>query len=150
MQAVYTAEATSWGGREGRVVSSDGVLDLKLTPPKGMGGEGGDGTNPEQLFAAGWSACFHSALRSVARHDKVELGDSAVTATVSIGRDEEVRGFKLEARIEIEIPGVERSIAEGLVGQAHQLCPYSKATRGNIDVKVTLVESDTVTPPPSA
>lgn len=149
MQAVYTAEATSWGGREGRVVSSDGVLDLKLTPPEGMGGEGGDGTNPEQLFAAGWSACFHSALKSVARRDKLELGDSAVTATVSIGRDEEVRGFKLEAMIEVEIPGVERSIAQGLVDQAHQLCPYSKATRGNIDVKVTLVELDTVTPPPA-
>jgi lipoyl-dependent peroxiredoxin len=147
MQAVYTAEATSWGGREGRVVSSDGVLDLRLTPPKGIGG---DGTNPEQLFAAGWSACFHSALRSVARHDKVELGDSAVTATVSIGRDEEARGFKLEAMIEVEIPGVERSIAVGLVDQAHQLCPYSKATRGNIDVKVTLVKSDAVTPPPPA
>src|SRR5260370_39428046 len=113
MQAVYTAEATSWGGRQGRVVSSDGVLDLKLTPPKGMGGEGGDGTNPEQLFAAGWAAWFHSALRAIARHDKGELGDSAVTATVNIGRDEEARGFKLEAEIEGEVPGVQRVIAKG-------------------------------------
>lgn len=138
MDTLYTAEATAWGGREGRVASSDGVVDVQLAVPKGLGGPGGERTNPEQLFAAGYAACFHSALKLVAAKDKVDVSDSAVTARVGIGMDGS-GGFGLSVELEAEMPGVDRSVAEGLVASAHRVCPYSNATRGNIDVTVSVV-----------
>lgn len=138
MDALYTAEATAWGGREGRVASSDGVVDVQLAVPKGLGGPGGELTNPEQLFAAGYAACFHSALKLVAGKEKVDVTDSAVTARVGIGMND-TGGFGLSVDLEAELPGVDRAIAEGLVARAHEVCPYSNATRGNIDVSVAVV-----------
>ena len=133
MNALYTAKATSSGaGRAGHVKSSDGVLDQTLAVPAGLGGPGGAGTNPEQLFAAGYAACFHSALQLVARKEKVRLTDATVTAEVSIGKQGE--GFGLSAELVVTLPGVERADGEKLVDAAHQVCPYSNATRGNIDV----------------
>jgi osmotically inducible protein OsmC len=138
MDTIYTAEATAWGGREGHSASSDGVLDLQLRIPKEMGGPGGPYTNPEQLFATGYASCFHSALKAVAAKDKVDVRESAVTAKVGIGPDGK-GGFGLKVDLEAELPDVERSVAEDLVAKAHQVCPYSNATRGNIEVTLTVV-----------
>ena len=136
--AVYTASATSTGdGRTGHVRSSDGVLDFDLAVPKEMGGPGGALTNPEELFAAGYAACFHSALRGIARREKITLEDTAITVDVGIGQRDE-GGFGLTVAIEAEIPSVDQATAERLLEAAHQLCPYSNATRGNIDVKLTV------------
>ena len=134
----YTASALSTGeGRSGHVRSSDGLLDLDLAPPKEMGGQGG-ATNPEQLFAAGYAACFHSALKGTARREKVTIADSSVAADVGIGpRDE--GGFGLTVALHVEIAGLDQAAADKLVAEAHQVCPYSNATRGNIDVKLALV-----------
>jgi osmotically inducible protein OsmC len=137
MEILYTAEATAWGGRNGRAASSDGVLDVELAVPKGMGGPGGSKTNPEQLFATGYAACFHSALKFVARAAGVDVHDSAITARVGIGPAP--TGFGLEVELEAELPDVERAVAEDLVAQAHQVCPYSNATRGNVEVTLTVV-----------
>ena len=136
MQPLYTAEATATGGREGRTSSSDGVLDLALAVPKEMGGPGGDATNPEQLFAAGYAACFHSALTLVARREREKVEGSSVTADVGIGQDG--GGFGLAVELKVALPGVERDTAEALVAKAHEVCPYSKATRGNIEVTLTV------------
>lgn len=139
MQAVYTASATSTGdGRNGHVRSSDGVLDFDLAVPKEMGGPGGPRTNPEQLFAAGYAGCFHNALKRVGRRNNVSLTDSAITVDVGIGPYESGDGFGLKVDIEAEIPGVDEATAKDLLEQAHQLCPYSRATRGNIEVTITL------------
>ena len=139
MDTLYTAEALSTGaGRDGRVVTSDGTLDLTLAPPKELGGSG-DGTNPEQLFAAGYAACFHSALQMVARQEKVELGDSSVGARVGIGGDGR-GGFALEVTLEVVVPDLDRDTAQALADKAHRVCPYSNATRGNVDVVVDVVE----------
>jgi osmotically inducible protein OsmC len=136
--AVYTASATSTGdGRTGHVRSSDGVLDFDLAVPKEMGGPGGALTNPEELFAAGYAACFHSALRGIARSEKITLEDTAITVDVGIGQREE-GGFGLTVAIEAEIPSVDQATAERLLEAAHQVCPYSNATRGNVDVKLTV------------
>lgn len=133
MNALYTAKAKSTGAaRNGHVASSDSVLELDLSIPKEMGGAGGAGTNPEQLFAAGYAACFHSALQAVARKEKVKIADSSVTAEVGIGKQGE--GFGLAVTLDISLPGIEREVAEKLAAGAHQMCPYSNATRGNIDV----------------
>lgn len=133
MKTLYVAKATSSGsGREGRVESSDGALTSDLSVPKELGGAGGAGTNPEQLFAAGYSACFHSALQLVARKEKVKVDGSTVTAEVGIGPDGQ--GYGLAVELVVALPGVERETAEKLVDAAHQVCPYSNATRGNIDV----------------
>jgi osmotically inducible protein OsmC len=133
MQVLYTAVARSTGeGRDGQVRSSDGILDVTVAAPMELGGAGG-ATNPEQLFAAGYAACFHSALRLVARRAKADVTDSAVTAEVGIGPNDS-GGFALTATLDIELPAVERALAEQLVEQAHQVCPYSNATRGNMDV----------------
>ncbi len=133
---VYQTAATSTGeGRNGRSRTVDGVLDVALATPKELGGAGG-ATNPEQLFAAGYAACFHSALKLVARRMRVELTDSAVT--VEVGLVKQGVGFGLQAAIEAELPGVEPEVAQRLLDAAHQVCPYSAATRGNIDVQVTL------------
>ena len=137
MNPLYTAKATSTGAaRAGHVASDDGVLDLDLSIPQGMGGAGGPGTNPEQLFAAGYSACFHSALQAVARREKVKLDGSAVTAEVTIGKQGEAFGLAVE--LVVSLPGIEGETAEKLVEAAHQVCPYSNATRGNIDVELTV------------
>ena len=135
---LYTAHATSTGGREGSSISSDGVLDVKLTTPKELGGNGAAGTNPEQLFAAGYSACFLGAMKFVAGTQKVALpADSAISATVGIGQIP--AGFGIEVQLEVALPGMDRAVAQGIVDKAHQVCPYSNATRGNIDVTITLV-----------
>ena len=135
MNSLYTAKATSTGAaRAGHVASDDGVLDLDLSIPKGLGGAGGPGSNPEQLFAAGYSACFHSALQAVARGEKVRLDGSSVTAEVSIGKQGE--GFGLAVELVVSLPGIEEETAQKLVAAAHQVCPYSNATRGNIDVEL--------------
>ncbi len=135
MSVLYTAAALSTGdGRNGHVRSSDGLLDLDLAAPPEMGGPGG-ATNPEQMFAAGYAACFHSALKGAARRQKVTLSDSAVAAEVGVGpRDE--GGFGLTIALHVEVGGIEQAVAEELVATAHQMCPYSNATRGNIDVAI--------------
>ncbi|WP_158887630.1 organic hydroperoxide resistance protein [Amycolatopsis anabasis] len=137
VEPLYTAEATARGdGRNGEVTSSDGVIDEKLAVPKEMGGPGGERTNPEQLFAAGYAACFHSALRLVAKQSGVDVGDSEVTARVGIGRNETGK-FQLTVKLDTTLRGMEQGKADELVTQAHQVCPYSNATRGNIEVEVT-------------
>ncbi len=136
MKALYTAEATAVGGRRGHVRSSDGVIDLDLALPKEMGGAGGARSNPEQLFAAGYAACFQSALASVARRERTSVDESMVTGRVGIGRDD--TGFGIQVELVVSIPGVERSHAEALVTKADEFCPYSKATRGNVEVTLTV------------
>ena len=138
MQVVYTASATSTGdGRTGHVRSSDGVLDLDLAVPKEMGGTGAALTNPEQLFAAGYAACFHSALNGIARRERIDLTDTAITVDVGIGK-RDAGGFGLTVTIEAEIPTVDDDRARELLEAAHQVCPYSHATRGNVDVTLTV------------
>lgn len=138
MNALYTATVSAKGGREGKIVSSDGQLDLNIEMPKGLGGNGGNGTNPEQLFAAGYSACFGSALGSVIESQKIkEVTGSEVTANVSIYKDGS--GFKLGVVMEVKVEGVDLAKAQELADAAHQVCPYSKATRGNIDVEIKAV-----------
>lgn len=137
MKAMYTATATSVGGREGHVKSVGGLIDMDLRIPKEMGGKGEKGSNPEELFAAGYSACFNGALNLAARMKRVEIGETKVTIAVSIGKGERnEEGFEIAARIEAEIPGVSQDIADMLIKRAHELCPYSRATRGNIDVEL--------------
>jgi Ohr subfamily peroxiredoxin len=134
---LYIASAAATGdGRNGHVQSTDGLLDLDVRIPKEMGGAGG-ATNPEQLFAAGYAACFHSALKLVAARAKADPTDSEVVADVSIG-DNGAGGFVLSAQLEVTLPNVDDATARELVEQAHQVCPYSNATRGNIDVKLTV------------
>lgn len=137
MDILYTAEATAWGGREGRACSTDSILDVPLAIPKELGGPGG-ATNPEQLFAAGYAACFHSALKVLGRREKIDVDESAVTARVGLGMNDK-GGFEIEVELEVEIPALERSAAEAIVEKAHHVCPYSNATRGNVDVKLTVV-----------
>jgi Ohr subfamily peroxiredoxin len=128
---LYTAVATAENGRDGRVATDDGKLDVVVNPPKEMGGSGA-GTNPEQLFAAGYSACFQGALGVVARQEGVDVSGSTVTAKVGIGKNDD--GFGITVEISANIPGVDAQAAKELVEKAHQVCPYSKATRGNITV----------------
>ncbi|CAM4297571.1 organic hydroperoxide resistance protein [Serratia silvae] len=136
-KVVYRAHAKATGGRDGRAISSDGVLDVKLGVPKEMGGAGGEVTNPEQLFAAGYSACFLGALKFVASKEKVKIpAEASIEGTVGIG--EIPNGFGIEVQLDISLPGVERSVAEELVKKAHVVCPYSNATRGNIDVTLKI------------
>ena len=134
---IYTAHATSTGGREGSSKSSDGALDVTLTTPKELGGNGAAGTNPEQLFAAGYSACFIGAMKHVASVQKISLpSDTSVNAEVGIGQIP--NGFSVQVAMTITIPGMARDAAEKLVADAHVVCPYSNATRGNIDVTLTV------------
>jgi len=134
---LYIAQATSTGGRDGRSVSSDGILDVKLATPKELGGAGGAATNPEQLFAAGYSACFIGALKFVAGQQKKALpADSSITAKVGIGQIP--GGFGLDIDLDINLPGLEQAEAQALVEAAHQVCPYSNATRGNVDVRLNV------------
>ena len=134
---LYRASAEAFGGREGRAVSSDGILDVSLTTPKELGGAGGQGTNPEQLFAAGYSACFLGAMKFVAARDKHTLpADTSIEGTVGIGAIPTGVGIAVE--LPITAPGMDRAEAQQLIEKAHIVCPYSNATRGNIDVKLTL------------
>lgn len=135
-KVLYTAHAHTTGGRDGRSVSDDGNLDVKLALPKAMGGNG-NGTNPEQLFAAGYSACFMGALKHVAGMKKVSVpADARIDASVDIGPIP--AGFGIAVELVISLPGLDRTVAQGLVDAAHQVCPYSNATRGNIDVTLVL------------
>ncbi len=139
-KAVYTAHATSVGGRSGRSESSDGALKVQLSTPKEMGGDGGPGTNPEQLFAAGYSACFIGAMNAVAARQKTKLaGEPKIDADVSIGPLTGKPGaFGIAVEMRISVPGLDREAAEKLVAAAHEVCPYSNATRGNVDVTLTV------------
>ncbi|HUD52579.1 organic hydroperoxide resistance protein [Parvibaculum sp.] len=140
MKILYEAQATSSGGRTGEAKTADGRLAVKLDTVKELGGAGGDGTNPEQLFAAGYSACFHSAMKFVAGQKKIRVpADSAVTAHVGIGPNEKGVGFALDVTLEVSLPGLDHAEAEALVHEAHQVCPYSNATRGNVDVKLVVL-----------
>ncbi|WP_058359088.1 organic hydroperoxide resistance protein [Xanthomonas translucens] len=135
---LYTAHATATGGREGRAVSSDKALDVKLSTPRELGGAGGDGTNPEQLFAAGYSACFIGAMKAVAAQDKQKLpGEISIEGSVGIGQIP--GGFGIAVELRIAVPGMPREELQALVDKAHQVCPYSNATRGNIDVNLVVL-----------
>ncbi|AKK69354.1 MULTISPECIES: organic hydroperoxide resistance protein [Xanthomonas translucens group] len=136
---LYTAHATATGGREGRAVSSDKALDVKLSTPRELGGAGGDGTNPEQLFAAGYSACFIGAMKAVAAQDKQKLpGEISIEGSVGIGQIP--GGFGIAVELRIAVPGMPREELQALVDKAHQVCPYSNATRGNIDVNLVVLD----------
>lgn len=138
MKPLYTTRATANGGRAGKVRSADGVLALDLALPKELGGPGGRATNPEQLFAAGYAACFESAVRHIAQQQKKPLTDASVTATVGIGPREQ-GGFGLAVDLDVTVEGLDRAEAQTIVDQAHNVvCPYSNALRGNVDVNVTL------------
>ncbi|RXH02324.1 organic hydroperoxide resistance protein [Bradyrhizobium zhanjiangense] len=135
---LYETEVTATGGRDGQAVSSDGLLSVSLSLPKSLGGPGGEGTNPEQLFAAGYAACFLGAVKLVARTRKVvPVAEPSVTAQVAMGSVPV--GYALAVELKVRLPGVETSVAEAIVAGAHERCPYSNATRGNIDVKLTVV-----------
>jgi osmotically inducible protein OsmC len=136
-KVVYQAHATATGGRDGRAVSSDNVLDVRLATPREMGGAGGVGTNPEQLFAAGYSACFLGALKFIAGREKIAIPDTTTVAG-TVGFGPVPNGFGIEAELKITIPGLPRQQAEALVHKAHQVCPYSNATRNNIDVRLVV------------
>lgn len=137
-KVLYRATATATGGRDGRATSADGEIDLRLTTPRELGGGGGAGTNPEQLFAAGYSACFIGAMKFVAARDKLKMpADASIQGTVGIGLIP--NGFGIEVDLEIRLPGLDREAAQELVNRAHIVCPYSNATRNNIDVRLTIV-----------
>jgi Ohr subfamily peroxiredoxin len=135
---LYTAHATSTGGREGSSKSDDGILDVKLTTPKGLGGNGATGTNPEQLFAAGYSACFLGAMKHVAMMQKIPLpAETSISADVGIGPIPQ--GFGIQVALHVSVPGMDKAQAQKLVDAAHQVCPYSNATRGNIEVALDVL-----------
>lgn len=135
----YSTTSTATGGRDGHAKSHDGPLDVKLATPKALGGAGGDGVNPEQLFAAGYAACFIGAMKAVGMQMKIKVPvDASIDATVGIGPRSE-GGFGITADLKISLPGMDRAEAQKLVDMAHQVCPYSNATRGNLDVGLTLV-----------
>ncbi|MBK8211010.1 MAG: organic hydroperoxide resistance protein [Rhodospirillales bacterium] len=140
MNILYTTTATATGGRDGKASTKDGSFSVTLATAKELGGGGGAGNNPEQLFAAGYSACFLGALKFVAGKEKVAIpADASVTATVGIGPRDDGTGFGIEAALAIALPGIDRAKAEDLVSKAHVVCPYSHATRGNVDVKLSVV-----------
>ena len=137
-EIAYTAKATATGGREGVAKSDDGRLDIKLSTPKGLGGDDGQGTNPEQLFAAGYAACFIGALNFVAAAEKIKLpADTHINSEVSIGAIE--GGFGIAVKLAISLGDIDKAAAEALVEKAHQVCPYSNATRGNIAVELSVI-----------
>ena len=139
MNVLYRTEATATGGRTGRASTSDGALTLTLVTPKELGGPGGDGVNPEQLFASGYAACFLGAIKFVAGRRKIRVADDAsVKAAVGIGPREDGGGFGLDVALTISLPGIEPAVAQELVEQAHVVCPYSHATRNGLDVRLSL------------
>ncbi|HXM54287.1 MAG TPA: organic hydroperoxide resistance protein [Candidatus Dormibacteraeota bacterium] len=138
VNVLYTAEATATGGRAGHATSSDGRLDVDLSVPKELGGDSGPGTNPEQLFAAGYAACFQGAMGLVARRENVSIDGSTVTARVGLGPVGEV--FNIKVELQVHLPSIpDQAAAEDLVAKAHQVCPYSNATRDNVDVTLSVV-----------
>lgn len=138
-EVLYRASAEATGGRDGRAISSDGILDVELATPQALGGAGDKGTNPEQLFAAGYSACFIGAMKVVAGQAKLPMPeDASIEGVVGIGKIPQ--GFGIEVELKISLPGMDDAQAEKLIEEAHKVCPYSNATRGNIDVKLTRVE----------
>ncbi|AYM99446.1 organic hydroperoxide resistance protein [Chryseobacterium sp. 3008163] len=140
MKTLYTTNVTAKGGRNGQVKSDNGVLDLEVRMPKGLGGANDDYTNPEMLFAAGYAACFDSALNLIISKSKIETGETSVAAKVSIGQNED-GGFGLAAELDVNIPGVSLEEAQQLTEKAHQICPYSNATRNNIEVKLSVTNN---------
>lgn len=136
MEKLYTAEVTATGGRDGHIKSSDGVLDFELRKPKELGGQGG-ASNPEQLFAAAWGACYLGALGSIAEHEGVDTSEANVNVQVSFNKDGNV--FSLSADLDVHIPGITTEEAQKIADKAHKTCPYSKATKGNIEVRVTAI-----------
>jgi Ohr subfamily peroxiredoxin len=139
MDVLYRTEATATGGRTGRAATADGAFAVALVTPKELGGPGGAGNNPEQLFAAGYAACFLGAVKFVAGQRKVRIAeDSTVTASVGIGKRDDGQGFGLDVALTIALPGVDADVAQELVDQAHIVCPYSHATRGGLDVRLSL------------
>ncbi|MDF1792022.1 MAG: organic hydroperoxide resistance protein [Thalassobaculaceae bacterium] len=139
MNILYRTAASATGGRVGQARSADGVLDVTLTSPKELGGDGAKGTNPEQLFAAGYSACFLGALKFVAGKEKVKIpADATVTASVGIGPRDDGTGFGIAVALTVALPGIDAQTAKALVDKAHIVCPYSHATRGNIEVTLGL------------
>ena len=140
MKVLYTTTATATGGRDGKAATKDGSFSVTLATPKELGGAGGAGNNPEQLFAAGYSACFLGALKFVAGKEKVTLpADTTVTATVGIGPRDDGTGFGLDVALAVSLPGIDKAKAEDLVQKAHIVCPYSEATRSNLDVRLSVV-----------
>lgn len=138
MNVLYTTSATTSGGRAGKAETESGSLSLDLSVPKDLGGPGGEGTNPEELFAMGYSACYGSALQHVAQHHKIDLGNFTVSAEVSIGKNEE-GDFQLAVTLDTFIPGIAVEKGEELIKEAHEVCPYSRATEDNIDVTLNLL-----------
>ena len=138
---IYTANASSWGGRTGTAVTDDDRLKVDLSVPKEMGGDGGAGTNPEQLFAAGWAACFHSAIKGLARARKINTTDSAVSLELNV-LGSMAEGFRFEATISAQIPGVDPAAGHELLEAAHAVCPYSNATSGNVPVTLNLITDE--------
>lgn len=137
-KVLYSVSATATGGRDGRSATEDGALDVKMVTPQELGGDGGDGVNPEQLFATGYAACFLGALKAYAdRKDITVPDDASVTTTVGIGPRED-EGFGLDVDISVSLPGVERDVAEDLVAGAHHICPYSHATKGSLTIEPTV------------
>lgn len=140
MNVLYRTQATATGGRTGKAATADGAFSVKLVTPKELGGPGGEGNNPEQLFAAGYSACFLGAIKFVAGQKKVTVSpDSTVTAKVGIGPRDDGAGFGLDVALDISLPGIDRETAQAIVDQAHIVCPYSHATRNGLDVRLTLL-----------
>jgi lipoyl-dependent peroxiredoxin len=137
MDAIYSTSATAHGGRKGRVTTSSGRLEFDLSLPAELGGDGGSGTNPEELFACGYAACFQSALMLVAAKRELDISDSTVTVTAGLGGPD----VALVAEMEVCIPGVDRAMAEKLVDRAHAICPYSRATKGNVEVPIRVVDA---------
>jgi len=139
MQVLYRTQATATGGRTGQAETADGKLKVTLVTPKELGGPGGEGTNPEQLFASGYSACFLGALKFVAAGRKVKVPeDTTVTASVGIGKRDDGEGFGLDVALRVNLPGIDKALANELVQAAHIVCPYSHATRNNIDVSLSV------------
>ncbi|MBX2993451.1 MAG: organic hydroperoxide resistance protein [Bdellovibrionaceae bacterium] len=137
-KVLYRGKSQATGGRDGRVSSQDGGFEMRLTTPKELGGGGGAGANPEQLFAAGYSACFIGAMKFVAGQEKIKLpDDTSITGIVGIGQIP--GGFGIETELQVSIPGMDKAQAQALVEKAHKVCPYSNATRGNMDVKFTIL-----------
>jgi osmotically inducible protein OsmC len=140
MNVLYRTQATATGGRTGSAATADGAFSVKLVTAKELGGPGGEGNNPEQLFAAGYSACFLGAIKFVAGKKQVKVADdSTVTAKVGIGPRDDGQGFGLDVALDISLPGIDRETAQAIVDQAHIVCPYSNATRNGLDVRLTLL-----------
>jgi osmotically inducible protein OsmC len=139
MKALYVTKATATGGRDGSASTDDRKLEVKLATPRELGGTGGDGTNPEQLFACGYSACFLSSIKFVAGQSKTRIApETTVTATIGVGPRDDGQGFGLDVELQIVLPGIEHEAAEALVAKAHIVCPYSHATRGNLNVRLSV------------